>query len=116
MRFEAREVRPHSMPVAASELQEGSVYFFLDYEDPELLVPKLQPVVFIGRDLRAGDVECAYFQDVASHRRGCRFPAEDGSGATYFCGSLNELGHAFNFEQALDSLLACSLRREGRHA
>ena len=114
MRFEASEVRPHADPVADAEMKQGSVYFFLNFEDPELLVPHLQATVFIGRNLRAGDVDRVYFQDVASHWGGCRFPAEDGSGATYFCGSAKELGHVFEFESALDSLLACSLRRKGR--
>jgi hypothetical protein len=112
MRFEARNLKPHAEPVEPEDLREGEVYFFLHFEDADLLVPSLEPVVFIGRDLKRDDAGCVYFQDVASYRRGSRFPED--SGARYYTGAAAELGHVFEFEKALDALLGCSLRRLGQ--
>jgi hypothetical protein len=112
MRFEARELKPYGEPISKNDLKEGAVYFFLNFEDDKKLIPRLQPVVYGGRNLEPGDDALVYFQDLSSHRVGVRYSAEEvGPGATFFCGSENELGHVFRYEQALDSLLACSLRR-----
>lgn len=112
MIFEARELKPYAEPISASDLREGKLYFFLNYEDEDLLIPFLQPVVFIGKNLNTGDVECAYFQDVSSFRRGCRYNVGDNSKSEYYFGSEKELGHVFEFDKALEALLACSIRRK----
>ena len=82
MRFESRDLKPYAEPVVPGELQEGSVYFFLAFEDDELLLPSLQPVVFIGRDLEPGDCRRAYFQNFPSYRDGARYPFEDSDSTT----------------------------------
>ncbi len=120
MRFKARELKPYAEPVSASELREGSIYFFHQYVDDEMLVPTLDPVVFVGRNLEPGDEDRVYFQDVDSYRRGIRYDSvtKKGDDAEFYSGSEKELGHVFEYERALDQLLACSLRRrkafEGR--
>jgi hypothetical protein len=114
MRFEERDSKPYAEPVAADRLQVGSVYFFLTFADEAMLAPELEPVVFIGRDLGAHDVGRIYFQDFASYEDGLRWSAAENSAAVFHCGSDQELGHVFEFERALDVLLACSLRRRGQ--
>ena len=115
MRFEPREVKPHGEPISKSDLKEGTTYFFLNFEDEQLLIPVLQPVVFLGRDLETGDRGKAYFQDLSSYRAGIRYSSDpDQQLASFFSGSEDELGHVFEFEKALDRLLACSIRRK-RH-
>ena len=127
LHFEARDVPPYGEPVQGPDLVEGHVYFFLHYADDELLCPSLQPVVFLGRNLRSGDTARVYFQDLFSFRNGDRYdPALDedveeslGSSLTHttcavFCGSEQETGHVFMFEKALNLLLACSIRRSQR--
>jgi hypothetical protein len=40
----------------------------INYADDEMLVPIMETVVFIGRNLEPNDVRQVYFQDVESHR------------------------------------------------
>lgn len=112
MRFEERELKPYAEPVSANKLKEGSIYFFLGYVDDEMLIPGLEPVVFVGRNLDPEDEERVYFQDLDSYRRGVRYDsATKGDDATFYTGSENEEGHVFEYERALDQLMLCSLKR-----
>jgi hypothetical protein len=135
--FEGRELRPGSQPVSAAELKEGTVYFAINYVDEDMLIPVVETLVFIGKNLLPDDVGKAYFQDVESYRQGVLFKVGFGEGsvidggshnsnalepvrdaevdsspATFFCGSENELNHIFKYEAALDELIKCSLRRK----
>lgn len=113
MRFESRELKPYGEPVSASELKEGSVYFFLQFIDDEMLIPTLEPVVFVGRNLEPGDAGRVYFQDIGSHRHGVTYnSAAKDDEATFYTGSESELGHVFEYERALDGLMRCSLKRQ----
>ncbi|MDR3748415.1 MAG: hypothetical protein P4M04_09720 [Acidobacteriota bacterium] len=69
-RFEERELPPYAEPVLVNELKEGSVYFFVNYVDEEGLIPQMETVIFIGRNLEAADVGRVYFQDIDSYRGG----------------------------------------------
>lgn len=113
MRFEERELKPYPEPVSVDELREGSIYFAVNFIDEELLVPTMEPLIFVGRNLDPDDVEKYYFQDVDSYRDGVRYatavPEEDG--ATFYSGAPPN--HIFDYEHALDCLLACALRRRG---
>jgi hypothetical protein len=112
MHFEERELKPYAEPVSASALKEGSVYFALNYADEEMLVPNLDPVVFVGRDLDGDDNGQVYFQDVDSFLAGVRY---DSVGhheeARFISGSETQTNHIFEYEKALDELIRCALRR-----
>ena len=112
MRFEERELKPFAEPVSAADLKEGSIYFALNYVDEAMLIPTLETVVFIGRDLEPGDSGQVYFQDIASYRRGAHLdrPSKNNP-ARFYAGSEHEMGHIFDYEHALKQLMACSLRR-----
>lgn len=113
MRFEAREIGGCSQPVSADDLRKGSIYFFLTFVDDEMLYPILDPVVFVGEDLEPEDRSQVYFQDVESYLAGTRYDSvTEENPASFFTGSRDEVGHVFEFERALESLMACSLRRE----
>jgi len=112
MFFEARDLKSYAEPISEQELKEGSVYFFVNFVDEEMLIPTMEAVVYAGKNLQADDMDQVYFQDVASFRRGVRYEtAGEGDDAIFHAGSRNELGHVFDYEHALDQLLACSLRR-----
>jgi hypothetical protein len=112
MHFKGRELKPHAEPISAAELEPGEVYFSLYFIDDDMLIPILEPVVFIGKDLEPGDADQVYFQDIDSYRRGvCYTATPDGEHATFFAGPENELQHIFDYEHALEVLMACSLRR-----
>jgi hypothetical protein len=108
----AREVKSYAEPVSTDELKEGSIYFFVNFVDGELLIPAMEPVVFVGKNLKAGEVGRMYFQNIYSFHEGTRYDTtDDEHPAEFHTGSADELGHVFEYEQALDVLITCSLRR-----
>ncbi len=112
MHFEARSLKSHSQPVSADDLREESTYFFVGFVDEEMFFPTLDPMVFVGEDLETGDLGQVYFQDLESFRRGARYETvTEDNPATFYTGSRDQLGHVFNYERALEELMACSLRR-----
>src|SRR5262245_46597246 len=112
MEFEARKLKSYAEPVPTDSLAIGEVYFNVLFLDEETLIPTMEPVVFIGKNLATGDVDSLYFQDAASYRDGIRFgPDATDEDATFFTGSTRAV---FTYERALDLLLACSLRRRER--
>ena len=113
MRFEARELKSYAEPISADQLREGEVYFFLTFLDDKMLIPTMETVAFVGRNLEPGDEDRVYFQDIESFARGVRYEtALEDNPAVFHCGSQKELGHVFDFQHALDQLLACAVRRE----
>jgi len=112
MRFEERELKSYAEPIAAEDLNEGSVYFALNYVDDDMLIPTMETVVYVGRDFEAGDSGVVYFQDIRSYREGIRYgtPTELNY-AEFFCGSEREVSHIFTYERALEELMKCALRR-----
>jgi len=130
MRFEARELKDYVEPVPAADLVVGRVYFKVEYADQDLMVPQLDAVVFVGRDLHPAGPGL-YFQDVDSYLGGRRFSVGDLEGADVFPLDPDQhsvawedddsrfeyersdaLSDVCEFDAALDQLLACSLRRK----
>jgi hypothetical protein len=86
MRFEERELKAYAEPVPPSRLVQGAAYFSVTYVDDQMLMPRVEPLIFAGENLDPGDVgRVVYFQDVVSYRQGIRrdSPAEHGE-ATFF--------------------------------
>jgi hypothetical protein len=55
IRFEARSLKPYGECVKSSGLVEGETYFAVHFVDDQMLVPEIDPLVFIGRNLEHGD-------------------------------------------------------------
>ena len=107
-----RELTEYSNPVSSDDLREGEIYFALNFSDAEMLVPLIETIVFIGRNLVPEDSNEAYFQDLTSFKEGVPYEWEiDTRKATFYSGSMDSLGHIFTYEQLLNELLKCSLRR-----
>ena len=51
MYFDGRDLKSYAEPVSSSELQEGQIYFSINYVDDEMLVPVIETLVFIGKNL-----------------------------------------------------------------
>jgi hypothetical protein len=113
MRFEARELPTYSEHYPASRLRDGEVYFRVRFWDQDLLVPQLDPVVFIGRDLGLDDTDIGflYFQDLRSYSDGTRFGNPSGDEPVFERFLANQSSGVFDYEGALNELLRCSLRR-----
>jgi hypothetical protein len=61
-----------------------------------------------------GDLGLLYFQDLDSYRNGVRFASAGGKpNAEFHVFGENGIGHIFVFDQAIDELNKCSLRRHG---
>ena len=115
MRFESRELKAYAEYVRTPDLREESVYFYVSFIDEEGLIPMLQPVVFVGQDLEPGDTGTVYFQDAGSFLAGVRFSdsneADDDEVRAVFYSFPAENGHVLEYEQALDVLVFCSMKR-----
>ena len=112
MRFEARELTPYAEPVSADSLNEGEVYFSIQYADENLLVPGIETLVFAGKNLDNKDPELLYFQDAESYRQGIRYGSDEAEKANFQLGRVSKINHIFEYEYALNELMKCSLRRK----
>ena len=116
VRFEARELKKYTEAVQLNELKEGGIYFLVEFLDRAMHVPKLEPVVYVGKDLSPGDVGQVYFQDAASYLEGGRFGAEVDpaeSEPVFIQTPSSGMRPVFEYERALEVLMSCSLRRQG---
>ena len=121
MIFPAREIKPYAEPVETDKLKVGEIYFGVQFLDEDCFIPILEPKVFVGRDLEAEDKGKFYFQDYDSYRHGVRYDddsREEGSGDSRVVGRWMEWRfetgaekHTFTYENALNVLLRCSMRR-----
>lgn len=115
MKFEGRDLGRAVEHVPASELKLESVYFVVRYHDHDLSIPELSPLVFIGRDLADDDQGFLYFQDYASFSDGERFGSGPADGGAVFERFIEAQGSSVcHYESAVDELLRCLLRRQGR--
>jgi len=125
---------PHNWAdyVKSTDLVIGETYFVVQYLDHDgVSVPELRPVVFIGRNLDSHDRASTpklYFQDAGSNYSGETFPDEWRGGepepesgslepsvsVTFETWEEREYSPVFEFERALDCLLAYSLKRRAK--
>lgn len=112
MRFDGRELNPYTISVSASTLEKGCVYFSVIYSDPDMLVPTIYTLVFIGRGLLDGDSAELFFQDSISYFHGLSIDTADAdSPVTIHRCSEDELRGIYEFDEMLNEVLRCSLRR-----
>ena len=113
MQFEQRELKPYAEPASGSSLTVGCVYFSVIYVDDEMLMPTVEPLIFIGENLDAKDTgRVVYFQDAHSYHQGLRHNSDAKEcDITLFAAPENEIQHIFEYENAVDELLRCALRR-----
>lgn len=114
MRFEERELKPYAEPFPTEELKVGETYFAVLFLDDDGVVPLLEPLVFVGRNLDDGDDGQIYFQDFDSYRRGVRFETAKSENEVIFHTGREK--HVFDYEHALDVLMVCALRRRKTRA
>jgi hypothetical protein len=112
MRFEARDLTSYAEPVSTATLREGQAYFSVQYADDSLLLPIMETLVFAGRNLDGNDADLLYFQDVESYRQGIRHGSAEAENAKFQRGREGKINHIFEYEDALNELMKCSLRRK----
>jgi hypothetical protein len=113
MRFEAREVKPFAEPVTLDSLREGEVYFSVQFIDDQMIVPIVGTWVFAGEvfDPELQDNRLI-FQDAESHRQGVRYGSPNEDDGEFQLQQKKYINHIFEYENALNVLLSCSLRRQ----
>jgi len=118
--FPERELKAWAEPVDTEQLKIGEIYFGVQFLDEECFIPIFEPKVFIGRDLEPEDKGTLYFQDYDAYRHGVRYGDESpekepgDEQVRRWMGWRFETGaekHTFTYENALNVLLQCSLRR-----
>ena len=112
MEFEERQLIDYAEPISETELVMGKTYFAVQFIDDEMLIPAVEPIVYLGRNLYKEDADRHHFQDAESYRDGVRI--EDDSVPQYACfytQNSSNLNHVFSFEKALEVLMKCSQRR-----
>lgn len=68
----------------AHELSEEKVYFTLQYLDENLLVPIIQTLVYLGKNLDGEGSDLYYFQDIDSYQDGGGYPNHKGTTGQVF--------------------------------
>ena len=113
MRFEARELKEHAEPVTPADLAQGGVYFSVQFLDEQMLVPAVEPFVFLGKNLREGDVNLLYFQSFESYSHRLRLEsATEADQHLFQITSERGIKHIFEYDRALDVLMACAMKRK----
>jgi hypothetical protein len=108
---DARELKLFAEPLKPAELELGSIYFSLFFLDDAFLIPGLEPYVFIGSDIDPEDTGL-YFQDIESYWRGARYGDATAGGPAILVVDSEETVNHFEYNEALEQLMVCSLRRQ----
>jgi hypothetical protein len=110
--FKEREIAVYAEPVSAADLKLRETYFCVSFDDEEMFVPTLEPLVFIGSAVEGGTEGFSYFQDFASYRAGHRIGSAEPDSIVVQGFQTASLGNIFDYEHALNLLLLTSIRRQ----
>lgn len=112
--FPATKLKSGAEPVSAVDMKQRRVYFALQFEDPDLLVPVLQPLLFLGYNLDRQNPDLRWFQDFDSYRAGVRYENGDPQERSSFQAYGSDEGqHIFEYHHALERLMWCEMSRSG---
>src|SRR6266446_3042787 len=113
MRFEGRELKEYAEPITTESLHTGKIYFALQFVDQEMLVPTLEPLIFLGKNLVGDERENLCFQNFESYCQGIRIDSAEEDERHFFeVAAPSGINHIFEYERALDVLMSCGLRRQ----
>lgn len=100
--------------VPASRLTVGGLYFVVSYLDEECIIPIVDSLIFLGRNLEGHSEKALYFQDAASHRESGPYPNAHNETATVtVVDSDSDLPpNLFELEGVLDELARCAQRKK----
>jgi hypothetical protein len=99
-----------SMGVDASRLVVGRMYLAISYLDDDCLVPVVESLVFLGRNVDGEDEHALYFQDAESHREHGAFPNVQGGDARIVVTGPTPPPNLFELDGAVDELSRCAER------
>ncbi len=112
MQLPARQLPDYAEPVEENKLIVGQTYFSVQFLDEDLVIPIVEPVVYLGQSTSESTqdrrLQFQYARSCFSVECGNALAADE---VVIFSQAASQCGHIFEFEQALDVLLRCSLRR-----
>jgi hypothetical protein len=111
MRFDARDLTSYARPIETNALVQGEMYLSIQYVDEALLIPTIETMVFVGRNLEPNDTDFLYFQDVECYLKGMKYGSYPLKEIGFRPFQEQGVKHIFEYESALDELMKCSLRR-----
>lgn len=114
MMYFERDIPTHAAPVRVDDLKIGETYFSVQYLDEDLLFPTLETLILTGKDQDADGGAVFRFQDLDSYRQGIRHGSVDATGAVFYFQGEQNLRHIFQYEHAVDELIKCAVRRQGK--
>ena len=109
--FPATQLKPYAEPVGPSAMKVGRVYFSVEFLDHDLLVPVLQPLIFLGFNLNGRNPSLRFFQNFDSFRSGVRYPGTNEDVHDFEVCGPEQGKHIFEYERALEGLMKCALNR-----
>lgn len=117
MSLEKETIKTYAEPVKAGDLVPGEVYFSLQFMDSSLLIPILEPWLYLGRNLQPSDDDRLYFQSFDSHRRGVtvRQLGNEAEKFSFQVPSADNIQHMFTLQKAVDLLRHCVVRWNSRN-
>jgi len=89
----------------------GETYFSVQYMDSDLLIPTIETLVFVGRNLNPRETNLLYFQDVECYLEGIKYGSSSYNDTGFQTCPEDGTKHIFEYERALDEFMKCSLRR-----
>lgn len=107
MKARAQSVRP-------SELVKGSTYFMVSYVDDDLLIPIVEPMVFLGRSIHGDADGKLYFQNAESFTHHGPYPEATDGDQDVFAFPDEGLGSILNLDEAVEELQRCLARKRGQ--
>lgn len=113
--FNERELPVAAYPVNLNQLVTGKAYYQITYDgdDKDMEAPLVLSMVFIGMNIDDDETDTVYFQDALSYDFGIRLSDDPESGTfMLFRCTPDGLGAIFEFDQALDEMMKCSIRRQ----
>ena len=100
--------------IPASQLEVGRTYFSVAYTDKWMVMPVIDSLVFIGRDLRGKRDGTLYFQDAASHERDGPMPLRPSGNFNVVTTEPEPPPNLFDIDGVIDELSRCLARRNER--
>lgn len=96
------------------EFSPGKLYFMVQYIDSDLLVPVVQSVIFIGKNVDGEGEDLWYFQDVESHATLGEYPNAEVGPGDIFVLPREGLSSIVVLDAVVKDLSECSGRRKAR--
>lgn len=99
------------MRVSTKKLTIGNFYFSVCYLDDECVVPEIESLIYIGRNLGGEQDGSLYFQDAQSFVRVGAFPNTSSADVRVTVTGTEPPPNLFELDGMVDELTRCLLRR-----